>query len=1426
MKKIILLSVLLTFLVSGSFKSFAQTVETGHEVLRGEMNFLELADYYAHHPEPFIFHELENEDDEHPDHPPITDPALIRYRTLGMMPPVPLAVMSPAPTDTFEATLDGGGTIPPDTQGAVDSNYCLTATNQSVHIQTRAGANVSSVSLNAFFSSVISGGTFDPRVHYDPYTSRWILVAVGGAQSSSSCILIAISKTSNPTGAWWTYKVTAYPPGDFWLDYPNVGFNNKWITVTGNLFPNSGPGYNGCKVFVFNKANLLSGAGAPFTAFTQATSECITPAITYDPALPNMFCLENYNGLAGGGGQLTLWKITGAVGSETMSLVNHPASAGFRWQGQGAGGSDFAPQLGTASLIQTNDDRLTQVVQMNNKLWTAHNVFLPSSGTVTRCSVQWWQIDTFGTPVQIGYVDDPTNTNFYAFPTITANINDDALVGFTNFSSGLHPSAAYAMRLHTDAIDMLDSVYIFRHGQNTYFKNFGGSRDRWGDYSGTCLDPLNQTDFWTVQEASAPAVNTWDTWWAYIKPCNPPTATITAGGPLSFCAGGSVVLNATTGTGYSYQWQLGGVDISGGTSTSYTASAGGNYTLVVTAGSCNATSAVTAVTVNPLPAAITGTLTVCPGSTTNLGDVTLGGTWISTAPGIATVGTSGIVTGVAIGTTTIKYTLPTTCFVSVIVTVFPAPTATITPAGPTVFCSGGSVVLNANTGVGLTYQWQLGGIDIGGATDASYTASAAGSYRVIVTNASLCSATSAATVITVNPGPPAITGTAVVCVGATTPLFDASPGGTWTSGNLAVATIGSSSGVVTGMGTGGLATITYTATTGCTTTIVVTVNSATAGPITGPSAVCIGQTITLADITPGGTWTSGTPGVATVNSFGVVTGVSGGTTIITYSVTSTCGSATATKSVAVSAGIAVAPIAGTFNVCSGGSVTLTDPTPAGVWSSTNTGIATVGSSSGVVTGVFPGIDTIVYSVTNLSGCVSTAIAPFTVFSTFAAVITPAGPTTFCTGASVVLNATTGTGYTYQWKKNGINIAGATTSAYTASTTGLYTVVISSPGGCNATSAAVSVTVSLISVVTPEVSISASPGFILCLAPAPVTFTGVPVNGGSLPTYQWFVNGSPTGIGNTYSYTPAAGDIVTVTMTSSAACAFPLTASHSDTIVISPLRTPSVSVIANKNFNICDGESDTLKAVPVYGGTDPTYVWTKNGINVATGPQFGFTFSDGDVLYCTMTSNYPCLTTNTAVSVNYTMHVTPSVPNSVAIFVTQSSIVSGSIDTFVAVATNGGTSPAFQWLINGVPVPGATSAMYITSTLMSGQVASCMETSNANCANPRTAVSGGIAVNVMTDNVKLVTNNGSDFKLLPNPNKGAFTISGTLKNNGEDATIIVTDMLGQTIYKGTVQARKGNFNERITLDNSVASGNYFVSITSGDDHAVFHVVVNK
>ena len=284
-------------------------------------------------------------------------------------------------------------------------------------------------------------------------------------------------------------------------------------------------------------------------------------------------------------------------------------------------------------------------------------------------------------------------------------------------------------------------------------------------------------------------------------------------------------------------------------------------------------------------------------------------------------------------------------------------------------------------------------------------------------------------VITVTVAPmPAITGTTSLCLGTTSQLSDATPGGTWSSSNTTVATL-SGSGLVHGA-TNGTTVITYSAG-GCTTTVTVTVGTLPA--ITGNTNICPTSTTQLSDAAPGGTWSSGAPPTASVSGTGLVTGGTTGTAVITYSA-SGC-SATVTVTVA-----ALPAIIGGNTVCVGSTLPLSDATGGGVWSSSNTSIATVISSIGLVGGVAVGGATITYS---LSGC--TVTKAITVGASIPSIT---GVTTFClTGSTTLSDATPGGA----WSSSNTAVATVSGTVVVHGVTAGTATISYTLGGCSATS---------------------------------------------------------------------------------------------------------------------------------------------------------------------------------------------------------------------------------------------------------------------------------------------------------------------------------------------------------------------------------------
>jgi hypothetical protein len=211
--------------------------------------------------------------------------------------------------------------------------------------------------------------------------------------------------------------------------------------------------------------------------------------------------------------------------------------------------------------------------------------------------------------------------------------------------------------------------------------------------------------------------------------------------------------------------------------------------------------------------------------------------------------------------------------------------------------------------------------------------------------------------------PPASTGTFTVCEGSVTTLSNGTAGGTWQSSSVSVATVGSSTGDVTGVA-GGVVNITYRVSPGCYDVAVVTVNPLP-DTIAGGANACEGATKTYTCTSGGGSWSSSNTAVGTISTAGLFGGVSSGTTTLSYTFTST--GCARTLDVTVNS---IPVISGNNWACLTDTTVLTSLIPGGTWSSSNTGRAIV-DAYGNVTGVTLG--SVIITYTAPSGCIDTML---------------------------------------------------------------------------------------------------------------------------------------------------------------------------------------------------------------------------------------------------------------------------------------------------------------------------------------------------------------------------------------------------------------------------------------------------------------------
>ncbi len=328
-----------------------------------------------------------------------------------------------------------------------------------------------------------------------------------------------------------------------------------------------------------------------------------------------------------------------------------------------------------------------------------------------------------------------------------------------------------------------------------------------------------------------------------------------------------------------------------------------------------------------------------------------------------------------------------------------------------------------------------------------------------------------------------------------------------------------------------------------------------------------------------------------------------------------------------------------------------------------------------------------------------------------------GLTSVCQGQAGVIYSVpaiaNATGYTWTLPAGASITSGSNTNSITVTFSGSASsgnvTVLGTNIGCGNGPVSSPLAVTVNPNAAASVSITANPGNTICSG-TNVTFTAVPTNGGTTPSYQWKLGAANVGTNSaTYSNNALAnGNSVTCVMTSNATCATgnPAT-SNAITMTVNPNVAASVSITANPGNTICSGTNVTFTAVPTNGGTTPFYQWKLGAANVGTNSSTysNNALANGNSVTCEMTSNATCATGNPATSNAITMGVTASVSISSILPSTggpgMNVVISGAGFTGASSVKFNGISASFT-VDNGgqitatVPVGASTGLISVTS----------------------------------------------------------------------------------------------------------------------------------
>ena len=399
----------------------------------------------------------------------------------------PQAVAAPPATRGFQALNDiytsvYDSTFPADPSGAAGPHHVVGAFNNGITVHDRSGNLLSRVSNTHFWhdASLPDKYYFDPRVAYDAANDRWVTLILGDDFNYTNGVLfIAVSVSGDPTAGWRRFRVPVDPTGHLDGDISHLGITADKIVVTVKVWTGgsvSGGTPVNTTVFTMSKSAAFAGPNLPVTTNDLPQMDDLAPLSSDDTTV-----------------RLVEWRGTNTI--RTFELLASGATANSRERTANASfGEGECAQLGSNAALRCCGILLSGVAR-NGTMWIAQEM----------CGAPLiWKIK--GDAVTTYVIRDSPRS--IGFPSIAVNRRGAALVGYVVMSSSIYLTAGYS---YIDPAGNISAPAILKSGEATY------NEDRWGDFTTTVVDPVDDLSFWALGNYAESGIKTrWATWWGYI----------------------------------------------------------------------------------------------------------------------------------------------------------------------------------------------------------------------------------------------------------------------------------------------------------------------------------------------------------------------------------------------------------------------------------------------------------------------------------------------------------------------------------------------------------------------------------------------------------------------------------------------------------------------------------------------------------------------------------------------------------------------------------------------------------------------------------------------------------------------------------------------------------------------------------------------
>ncbi len=420
-------------------------------------------------------------------------------------------VTGPSLSTNFEGTIQDFS-IPCDAMMAVGPTQTISTGNSTIRIRAKAGGAPTTVRADVFFGSRFTSDYFDPKVVFDILRQRFVVLYDELVDGSESNYFIAISQTSDATGAWYIYQfnmqLDGLTPTNNWADFPGLGIDDNCIYITANMFtfPTSTASFQYVKTRVLPRELMYSGSPVGYVEFLGVPGSGV-PNFTLKPCLSLSHTTEEFLIINpfGGGGTLGLYHITGGPFDPVLDQVAALPVSAFSAPPDAPQKDCTSP---TNSKIKVGDARTQDPVWRDGYLYATHTIGININSTNVS-AIRYYKVNT-STPAVVTDETFGAESTWYFYPAVTVDAVGSVYLSFGRCNANEYASAYFSGKRRSDT--NIEPSLLLKPGGLAYRC---GSGQRWGDYDGISLDPSDTTDTkssaWPVG-LWAKGTNAWGSW--------------------------------------------------------------------------------------------------------------------------------------------------------------------------------------------------------------------------------------------------------------------------------------------------------------------------------------------------------------------------------------------------------------------------------------------------------------------------------------------------------------------------------------------------------------------------------------------------------------------------------------------------------------------------------------------------------------------------------------------------------------------------------------------------------------------------------------------------------------------------------------------------------------------------------------------------